>query len=205
MPKASSELTISRKNEIVDACRQLYQTRSFREITIKDIGAVTSFTRTSIYNYFQTKEEIFLAMLQQEYDLWCKELQIILETNSQMDADAFADALAKSLEHRPSLLKLISMNHFDMEENSRQEQLNEFKKSYGKTLDMISACLTKFFPQMDKTQIQHFIYIFFPFLFGIYPYTTITQKQINAMQYANINFAYQSIYEITKQCIRAIL
>ena len=205
MPKASSDLTISRKNEIVDACRQLYQTRPFREITIKDIGAVTSFTRTSIYNYFQTKEEIFLAMLQQEYELWCEELKTILETNAQMNADAFADALAKSLEHRPCLLKLISMNHFDMEENSRQEQLNEFKKTYGKTLDMISACLSKFFPQMDQTQIQQFIYIFFPFLFGIYPYTTITQKQINAMQYANINFVYQSIYKIAKRCIRAIL
>ena len=67
---SSNELIIARKNEIIEACRQLYQTKSFREITIKDIGAVTSFTRTSIYNYFESKEEIFLAMHRQEYERW---------------------------------------------------------------------------------------------------------------------------------------
>jgi len=62
MPKGSPELTAARKEEIINACEQLYQTMSFKEITLREIGNVTSFTRTSIYNYFQTKEEIFLAL-----------------------------------------------------------------------------------------------------------------------------------------------
>ena len=70
MPKGSPGLTEARREEIVNACEKLYQTMSFKEITIKEIGNATSFTRTSIYNYFQTKEEIFLALLQREYELW---------------------------------------------------------------------------------------------------------------------------------------
>lgn len=70
MPKGSKELTVSRKEEIITACEELYKTMSFKEITIKEIGNATSFTRTSIYNYFQTKEEIFLALLQREYERW---------------------------------------------------------------------------------------------------------------------------------------
>ena len=70
MPKGSKELTASRKEEIITACEELYKTMSFKEITIKEIGNATSFTRTSIYNYFQTKEEIFLALLQREYERW---------------------------------------------------------------------------------------------------------------------------------------
>lgn len=31
---------------------------SFKDITLKDISRETTFSRTSIYNYFQTKEEI---------------------------------------------------------------------------------------------------------------------------------------------------
>ena len=68
MPKGSKELTVSRKEEIITACEELYKAMSFKEITIKEIGNATSFTRTSIYNYFQTKEEIFLALLQREYE-----------------------------------------------------------------------------------------------------------------------------------------
>ena len=64
MSRGSAALTSARKEEIIKACAKLYESMSFKEITIKEIGAETSFTRTSIYNYFETKEEIFLALLQ---------------------------------------------------------------------------------------------------------------------------------------------
>ena len=79
MPKGSPELTEARREEIINACEKLYQTKSFREITIKEIGNATSFTRTSIYNYFQTKEEIFLALLKREYKLWNSALKQTME------------------------------------------------------------------------------------------------------------------------------
>ena len=50
MAKASEGLTAARRAEIVDACAALYETMGFRDVTIRDIGAKTSFTRTSIYN-----------------------------------------------------------------------------------------------------------------------------------------------------------
>ena len=61
MPKGSEELTQARKAEIISACAELYETMNFKDVTLKDIGAKTSFTRTLIYYYFHTKEEIFLA------------------------------------------------------------------------------------------------------------------------------------------------
>lgn len=77
MPRGSEELTNARKAEIVNACAVLYETRSFKEITLKEIGEKTSFTRTSIYNYFQTKEEIFLALFQREYEAWIEDLDAL--------------------------------------------------------------------------------------------------------------------------------
>ena len=55
MPRTSQQRTNARKEEIVNACAELYETMGFKEITLKEIGKATSFTRTSIYNYFQTK------------------------------------------------------------------------------------------------------------------------------------------------------
>ena len=93
---------------------------SFKEITLKEIGNATSFTRTSIYNYFQTKEEIFLALLQREYR-------------------------------------------------------------------------------------EDFLYSFFPFMFGIYPYAVVTEKQKKAMEQAGVNYEYRSIYEITYTEVKKLL
>ncbi|MCM1008147.1 MAG: TetR/AcrR family transcriptional regulator [Ruminococcus flavefaciens] len=205
MPKGSPELTQARKDEIIAACEQLYRTMSFKEITLKEIGKVTSFTRTSIYNYFHTKEEIFLALLKKEYELWIEELQMIMESNEKLSRTAFAEKIAMSLEHRQQLLKVMSMNMYDMEENSRMERLVEFKQVYGKSLKTFAELVSKFFPVLNAEGRQTFVYQFFPFIYGIYPYTSVTEKQKEAMKEAGVGFAYMSVYEITLKCLLRLL
>ena len=205
MPKGSEELTAARREEIITACAELYKTMSFKEITIKEIGNATSFTRTSIYNYFQTKEEIFLALLQREYELWIDGLKQIQTEHEKMTKMEFADALARSLEERHNLLKIMSMNHYDMEDNSRIERLIEFKVVYGQSLTEVRNCLDKFFSDMTVQDKQDFIFSFFPFMFGIYPYTVVTEKQKEAMAQAKVNYVYMSIYEITCAEVKKLL
>lgn len=205
MPKGSPELTNARREEIIDACEELYKTMSFKEITIKEIGNVTSFTRTSIYNYFQTKEEIFLALLKREYELWIACLREAMEQHERMDKDEFAAMLAHSLDERAQLLKILSMNHYDMETGSRPEHLTAFKVVYGESIRTVTECLNKYFPEMTVSEKQDFIYTFFPFMFGIYPYTFVTEKQRAAMKEANTNYVFMSIYEITFNCVSRLL
>ena len=205
MFKGTPELIEKRREEIINACEQLYQTMSFKEITLKEIGNVTSFSRPTIYNYFQTKEEIFLALFEREYDRWNESLTEILEADEALSTSELADKIALSLTKREQLLKLLSMNNFDMEANSRQELLTSFKKSYGRSMQLMCVLLSKFQPDMGVAEIQNFIYIFFPFMFGIYPYTAVTEKQKKAMEEADVNYVYQSIYEITYTCICRLL
>ena len=198
MPKGSEELTNARKEEIIDACASLYETKSFRDITIRDIGEKTSFTRTSIYNYYHSKEEIFLALLRREHEAWTEDLNGISRQYGKLSAEEFADKLARSLEKRGCMLKLMSMNIYDMEVNSRLENLADFKKSYANALQAVTCCLERFFPSMTADNIQEFLYALFPFLFGVYPYTSHTEKQIQAMKMAHVNFISYSIYELVK-------
>ena len=205
MPKGSEELTNARKDEIINACASLYKTMGFKDITIRDIGAETSFTRTAIYNYFQTKEEIFLALLQREHEAWISNLEEITREHETMTIGDFSDAIAGSLEKRGCMLKLMSMNLYDMEGNSRMDNLVAFKEVYARALRSVSGCLEKFFPQMTPGDIQEFLYVFFPFLFGVYPYTTATDKQKEAMELAHVNYAQYSVYEIVRSFVSRIL
>lgn len=205
MPKGSEELTNARKDEIINACASLYKTMGFKDITIRDIGAETSFTRTAIYNYFQTKEEIFLALLQREHEAWISNLEEITREHETMTIGDFSDAIAGSLEKRGCMLKLMSMNLYDMEGNSRMDNLVAFKVVYAQALRSVSGCLEKFFPQMTPGDIQEFLYVFFPFLFGVYPYTTATDKQKEAMELAHVNYTQYSVYEIVRSFVSRIL
>ena len=205
MIKGTPELIARRREEIVNACENLYRTMSFKDITLKEIGNATSFSRPTIYNYFQTREAIFLALYEREYDRWNAELSAILEAHEALTRAQLADLLARSLERREQLLKLLSMNNFDMESNSRQELLTHFKAAYGRSMALIRAILGKFCPDMSAGEIRGFVYVFFPFMFGIYPYARVTDKQRSAMRDANVDFAYPSIYELTHACLTRLL
>ncbi len=194
-----------RKDEIINACEELYQTKSFKEITLKDISEKTTFSRPSIYNYFQTKEEIFLALLKREYERWLKDLENIYTKNEKLEKAEFAKKIAQSIEKRQKLLKLLSMNLYDMEANSRMEQLVDFKKSYGESLKAIKKCLDKFFKNMKEEEKEKFIFSFFPLMYGIYPYTRATDKQKEAMKNAEVPFKFFSIYEMVYEGIIKLL
>ena len=192
----SEKKTTTRREEIINACEKLYQTMSFREITLKEISTETSFSRPSIYNYFNTKEEIFLALFEREYNRWNDALEEIYRGKRSLSCHALAEKLAKSLAERHQLLKLLAMNLYDMEANSRLECLTSFKRAYGAALENMRRILLKFRPDMTGNQINDFIYAFFPFMFGIYPYTEVTEKQKKAMEQAGIDFIYCSAHEL---------
>lgn len=134
-----------------------------------------------IYNYFQTKEEIFLALLKREYDSWIEQLCEAMESKETMTDDEIADVLARTLDDRRQLLKIMSMNHYDM------------------------AMLEKFRKDMDFEKRQEFVYSFFPFMFGIYPYTVVTKKQKEAMKLVGVDYTYRSLYNLTFVAVRRML
>ena len=198
MPKGSETLTSARKEEIVSACAALYETMGFRDITLRDIGERTSFTRTSIYNYFQTKEEIFLSLLQREYEAWTADLEALAGAEEPLGAEDFADRLARTLERRGCMLKLLSMNLYDMEGGSRLENLVAFKTVYAAALEAVSRCLRRHFPALGGAEVQAFLCAFFPFLFGVYPYTSRTEKQEKAMALAGVEAPPCSVCALVK-------
>lgn len=205
MKKGTPEQIALKREEIINACEQLYRTMNFREITLKEIGSITSFSRPTIYNYFQTKEEIFLALFRREYDRWNEDLAAILDGSEQLTKKQLAEEIAKSLAGRQQLLRLLSMNTYDMEANSRQELLTGFKVSYGESMRRMCMLLEKFCPDMSVEDIQNFIYTFYPFMFGIHPYTSVTEKQKIAMKEAGVNYVYQTVYELTYGCLIRLL
>ena len=201
----SKEIVDMRKEEIINACEKLYENNSFKDITIKSIGEKTTFSRTSIYNYFQTKEEIFLALLKREYERWIEDLNVIYEQNQEMTKEVFADKLANTVTKRKNLLKLLSMNMYDMEENSRMEELIDFKKAYGDAIKTLKKCVDKFFEKISKEEREEFVCLFFPLMYGIYPYAEVTERQLQAMKISDVPYKALSIYDIAYKGIIRLL
>ncbi|SEK30547.1 transcriptional regulator, TetR family [Streptococcus equinus] len=200
MGRISREECQRRREEIIDVAQALYQEMPFKEINVKEIGNRLSFTRTAIYTYFDNKEEIFLALLEREYLKWEQDLQNILK-KEELTQEMFASEMAKSLEKRLTLLKILAVDMASLDAESRIEPLVEFKKVYGRSLDLVRQILEEHFPKRNEIANQQFLFAFFPFLYGVYPYTEVTEKQKEAMSEAEVPYVYMSVSEMIENCI----
>ena len=73
----TAEQIDERQQEIVNACRDLFDEGGYDAVTFGTIGQKTSFSRPSIYNYYGTKEEVFLDLIRQEYEGWTESIESI--------------------------------------------------------------------------------------------------------------------------------
>jgi AcrR family transcriptional regulator len=202
MIKNTPEFIAERRDEIMNVCERLYRTMSFKEITLKEIGNETPFSRPTIYNYFESKEEIFLALFEREYVLWSDELEALYETAA---AESLAEQVSASLKKRELMLKLLAVNLYDMEENSRKERLVEFKRAYGRSKQAFAALLEKAFPEKTERERGEMLIAAFEFLHGIYPYAHATEKQKEAMDEAGVQYEEKTIYEHALNGLKRLL
>lgn len=193
----------NRKNEIIDSCFKVYLEKGFKETSIKDISLNLTFARSSIYNYYQTKEEIFLDLLKKEYEVLFNDLQIIFNKES-LTVKELAFLISEVISKRIVLLQIISTSLNDLEKYSRIEFLVEFKKSYGKVVNIIQELLKKF-TSLEKKKIDLFIEMFFPFLFGLCAYTIISPRQKEAMEKANLNWQFKTTQELCNDFIYRLI
>lgn len=198
------KLVDERKEEVINACEKLYEKLDFKDINIKLIGEQISVGRTSIYNYFQTKEEIFLALVEREYLKWNEDLYTIFEQNEKLSKEDFINKITDSLLKRKILLKLISMNMFEMEANSRVESITNFKLVFKESIYLIEQCLCKFFNVKDS-EAEEITFTILPFLVGIYPYTSLTDKMKEAINKAELKYKFYTDKELIKMGLEHIL
>lgn len=174
-----------RREEIMKACRTLYEKKGFHGISLKDISAMTSFSRPSIYNYFKTKEEIFLGILTEEYGLWEKSLKALSEKIKEKGPEKlkdFARLLGESMEERLVLLKISAMNLYEIEDQSSIEALIMLKKAYINCRVAFLQLMEVNFPKMTEGQREEIYLSFFPFIYGVHPYVYPTEKQKSALE-----------------------
>lgn len=205
MQKNIEIIECNKRNEILDICSKLYETKSFKDISIKEIAEYCPFARSSVYNYFRTKEEIFLALLQEETEFWIEDLNNLYQQNPVLEKNDFIQKFSKLLENRKKFLKLLTINLHDIEVNCRMERLVEFKVRYKESMEKVGEGIKIYFKDFSEREVQDFIFQFFPYLFGIYPYTYPSDEQKEAMIKAGLDFPKLTIHDMVEKILKTLL
>ena len=169
-----------RQKEIIAACDAIYREKGYAAAHFKAISGITSISRPSIYNYYKTKEEIFLDVLKLDYQKWEKELKAHYKKTQKMNKKGFCAFLSKLIARHEKYLELVTIYIHPIEVNSRLEKLTSFKTVMHGFFETLLEGVNKYFPRTANHKKQAFLFNLMVMVTGAYSYTHLSEKQIQA-------------------------
>jgi AcrR family transcriptional regulator len=133
---------LARRNSILQAARSLFLLDPHQLPSAAHIANEAGLAKGTVYLYFRTKEEIFLALLGEEFFGLMLEIESIFSDTSNLSIPSFLQRYAAYLEAHPEFLRLDAMTYSVLEQNMSHEVLREFKLA-------LVAQLTKTGAQLD--------------------------------------------------------
>ena len=118
-----------RRQAILDIAWQLFQDMPYPQITMSEVAERAGLAKGTLYLYFKTKEELFLALQEQQLAAWFDEVDAQLSAaQGAGDIVQVADLICGSLERRPGLTRLLAMLHSILEQNVGYDTALRFKR-----------------------------------------------------------------------------
>jgi AcrR family transcriptional regulator len=124
-----------------------------------EVAAAARVAKGTLYLYFKTKEELFLALLEDDLDAWFDALDSALGFGpGRLQAAALTDVVVRSLAERPALRRLLALLGPVLEHNVEYDRALRFKWRLAARVTATGALLerrTVFLRPGDGVRVLH--------------------------------------------------
>lgn len=201
----NDEQIANRQDEIIDACYSLYLNGKYDDITFGKISEITSISRPSIYNYYITKEEILLDVLEKEYFKWYQNFKNSFDESFRLTKKDLSELLIKSFNNCDIFLKLLSIQYSIIEKNCSFEKLTQFKMNTQQVFKSLEAVIGKTFPRSSLSSRSTFVLVLFSSIGNFYEMCNPIETQIKAMKIANREYRLPNFKELYSSYIETLI
>ena len=140
----SAEAKTARRGEILAAARGLLADADLGGVAMDDVAREAQVAKGTLYLYFRTREELFLALLEQAFEDWFDELDARLAGGQGwIPATALADLVTASLGSRPLFRRLLAQLGPVLEHGLDDERALRFKWRIAGRLATTGALLER--------------------------------------------------------------
>ncbi len=151
-----------RKEAIHKAAFTLFKKNGYNNVSFNGIASEAGFTKSNMYRYFNSREEIFLNIFADLFEKWVEDCIKRLHKLKQGEVISnFAKTWVNSLLSHPQFLDLTPILFVSLERNSSYEQLFEFKKLAKNLLYRISIEISRIYPDIHGDKAFKFLNLSF--------------------------------------------
>ena len=201
----NDEQVANRQEEIINACYSLYLNGKYDDITFGKISEMTSISRPSIYNYYITREEILLDVLEKEYFKWYENFKNQFDENTRLNKKDLYNILINSFDGFDIFLKLLSIQYSIIEKNCSFEKLTQFKMNTQQILNWLESIIGKTFPRSSIENRSSFVFLLFSAIGNFYEMCNQNETQHKAMKIANREYALPDFKELYSKYIETLI
>jgi len=151
-----------RKEAIYEAAFALFKKKGFENVSFNGIASEAGFTKSNMYRYFSSKEEIFLNIFADLFEDWYEDCRQRLQKLKQnVEVDHFAETWVASYMSHPQFLDLTPLLFVSLENNSSYEQLLKFKQLSMNLLYQLAIEIGRVYPSIQGEKAFKFLTLSF--------------------------------------------
>ena len=177
----SEEQKKIREEEILAAARGLLDKKPFHTITLSELAREVSFTRANLYKYFESREEVYLALLAREIGEFGERLfeeWKTLEGSTGGGVECFLKLWVPALAQEHRMMTLMSMAGTILEKNCSNRVLLKSKASMASASQTYFLPILKsFFPEMPVEALAATMSFLIITANGLFPFCGLSQEQ----------------------------
>ncbi|MDD3765338.1 MAG: TetR family transcriptional regulator [Nevskiales bacterium] len=133
----------ARREDILAAAARLFEHRALTAISMAELASAAGVAKGTVYLYFATKEAVFLALLERDYQRCFDvvEAGLTAVAPGRLSASAFADIAVAALTEQPYLPRLMAVLATLLEQNIDLETAWAFKRALQRRVVGVGALL----------------------------------------------------------------
>ena len=199
----SPERKQERMDAIMAAADALFAERPYHQITMGAIAERLGWSRSNLYKYAATQEEVFLALHSAKNRAWIGELAAEL-AGAPMPAPEFARAWAEVTERHGGFLRYQEIVIAIIESNVTLERLTAFKRDFAEMLPPVAAVLARQCGIGEAAATDLYLRLLYqaPGLWNHFHATELTQTAMRAAGLLEVTGSFVEAYaDFVETCV----
>lgn len=161
--KLSYDQKNAKAQQIKDAAWQLFTEQPFDNISIAMIAQTAHVGKGTIFNYFKTKEDVFMALLLGGYQKYFAEVLMRFEASDVTTKAALKEFLLAEthtlITEHATLIRLNSLRGAQLEVHASQEQTENSRQELHTIHEHLGQAIATKVSKLDAMKISHIFVI----------------------------------------------
>jgi AcrR family transcriptional regulator len=174
------EQLAARRTAILTSARELLAEKAVADISLRELSDRIGLAKSNVLRYFDSREAIFLEILDEEFDGWLADLEAGLgrprvRKPNYANEIRVAAVIADSLTERQSLCELVASMAVVLERNISYEFARDFKARATARIAELAQLVATHLPWLPRDFADFFAEGALTLLAGMYPFSVPTE------------------------------